>query len=140
MAEFILRDMAQRAGVARPVGDYVPGDQQRGDLNGIGNPLYPPAAAELDRHGIPYTNRQAVRLRTDDYAAYDLFIGMDSENLRNIHRMFGGDLEKKIRRMMAYTDRGGDVTDPWYSGRFDIRDGCAGLLQALYGQTLSSLQ
>ena len=145
MAEFILRDMAQKAGMANRLEIASRATSSEEIWNGVGNPIYPPAAAELNRHGIPYTNRQAVQLRADDYAAYDLFIGMDSENLRNMHRMFGGDPEKKIRRMMAYTDRGGDVADPWYSGRFDItyrdiRDGCTGLLQALFGQTLSSLQ
>ena len=61
---------------------------------------------------------------------------MDSANIRNMARIFGGDKEHKISRLMDYTDRGGDVADPWYSGRFDIAfrdiyDGCAGLLKNL---------
>ena len=63
---------------------------------------------------------------------------MDSANIRNMHRIFGGDKDNKIRKMMDYTARGGDVADPWYSDRFDIAycdiyDGCVGLLNDLEG-------
>ena len=61
---------------------------------------------------------------------------MDSMNIRNMHRILGGDPENKIRKLMEYTDRGGDVSDPWYSGRFDVAyrdiyDGCEALLRSL---------
>jgi protein-tyrosine phosphatase len=53
-----------------------------------------------------------------------------------MHRILGGDPQGKIRKMMDYTDRGGDVADPWYSDRFDIAyrdiyDGCLGLMREL---------
>ncbi len=74
-----------------------------------------------------------------DYGKYDLFVGMDSANIRNMHRMLGGDPDGKIRKLMDYTGRGGDVADPWYSDRFDvayrdIEDGCRALLSALLGE------
>lgn len=64
------------------------------------------------------------------------FVGMDSANIRNMHRILGGDPEGKIRKLMEYTPRGGDVADPWYSDRFDvafadISEGCAALLLAI---------
>ena len=72
----------------------------------------------------------------EDYDKYDLFIGMDSANIRNMHRIFGNDAQNKIRKLMDYTERKGDVADPWYSDRFDIAyrdiyDGCAALLKEL---------
>ena len=68
-----------------------------------------------------------------DYGYYDLIIGMDSSNLRNMHRFFGGDPEGKISLLLDYTSRPGDVADPWYTGNFDATwrdcmEGCTGLL------------
>lgn len=101
---------------------------------GVGNPVYPPAKAELAAHGISCHGKRAIQLTRADYNNYDLFVGMDSMNIRNMHRIFGGDPQDKIRKLMEYTSRGGDVADPWYSDRFDIAyrdidDGCRALLE-----------
>lgn len=103
---------------------------------GMGNPVYPPAKEELAKHGISCKGKRAVQLKRDDYKKYDLFIGMDNVNIRNMERIFGGDPEKKIHKLMDYTDRGGDVADPWYSDRFDVAyrdiyEGCLALLDTL---------
>ena len=100
----------------------------------IGNPIYPPARAEMARHGVPVEKRAARQVTWADYQAYDLLIGMDNANIRNLRRMLNGDPEGKIHRLMDFTNRPGEVDDPWYSGRFDIcyRDvleGCQGLLR-----------
>lgn len=103
----------------------------------IGNPVYPPARAELARHGIPCEKRGARQLTKADYDRFDLLIGMDSMNIRNMLRMLGSDPQGKIHKLMDYTDRPGrDVADPWYSDRFDVcyedvLAGCEGLLDAL---------
>ncbi|MBQ6613944.1 MAG: low molecular weight phosphotyrosine protein phosphatase [Clostridia bacterium] len=104
--------------------------------NGIGNPVYPPAKEMLAKHGIDCEGKRAVQLQKSDYDKYDLFVGMDSANIRNMHRILGGDSEGKIHKLMDYTTRGGDVADPWYSGNFDaayrdIYDGCIALLDML---------
>ena len=59
--------------------------------NGIGNPVYPPAKLELERHGLSCDGKRAVQLQKSDYAKYDLFVGMDGANIRNMPRIFGGD-------------------------------------------------
>ncbi|MBQ8508436.1 MAG: low molecular weight phosphotyrosine protein phosphatase [Clostridia bacterium] len=138
MAEIILRAMLKER---RITGWTVASSATSTEeiWNGRGNPVYPPAAAELSAHGLSCGGKRAVQLKRDDYEDYDLFVGMDSANIRNMHRILGGDPDGKIRRLMDYTDRGGDVADPWYSERFDIayrdiRDGCEGLLDALIPQ------
>ena len=103
---------------------------------GQGNPVYPPAKAELLRHGITCDGKRAVQLKSEDYEKYDLFIGMDSANIRNMTRILNGDPDKKVKKLMEYTSRGGDVADPWYSDRFDIAfrdiyEGCEALLEDL---------
>ncbi len=136
MAEFILKDMAKKQGVADCLTIASAATSSEEIYGDRGNPVYPPAKAELAAHGISCEGKYAVRLRAEDYEKYDLLIGMDSANIRNMHRILGGDPQGKIRKMMDYTDRGGDVADPWYSDRFDIAyrdiyDGCVGLMHEL---------
>ena len=104
-------------------------------IGGVGNPIYPPAREELRRHGITPPERRARLLRTEDYDNFDLFVGMDLANVRNMHRIFGGDPDKKIRLLGKYAGFS-EVDDPWYSRDFskaysDIHKGCAALLNAL---------
>ena len=133
MAEFIFRKMAAEKGL-KDVTVSSSATSTEEIWNGIGNPVYPPARAELAAHGIDCTGKQAVQLVKSDYSKYDLFIGMDSANIRNMHRIFGGDTNSKIRKLMDYTSRGGDVADPWYTGNFsntwnDIVAGCEAILE-----------
>lgn len=102
----------------------------------IGNPVYPPARRELARHGIGCEGKTARQLTARDYGDYDLLVGMDGANLRNMRRICGGDPEGKISLLLDYTDRPGDVADPWYTGDFgatwrDVSEGCARLLEHL---------
>ena len=135
MAEFISRRLAAEEGMTEL--SFASCATSTEEIwNGVGNPVYPPARAELLRHGIDPTGKRAVQLQRADYEAYDLFVGMDSANIRNMHRIFGGDPDQKIRRLMEYTARGGDVADPWYSDRFDVAysdilAGCTALLAAI---------
>ena len=63
-------------------------------------------------------------------------VGMDQANLRNMHRICGGDYEGKMHLLIDYTDHPGDVADSWYTGDFettwrDVLAGCQGLLKQL---------
>ena len=100
----------------------------------IGNSVYPPARRKLAEHGIGCQGKTARQMTRSDYNRYDLLIGMDSYNIRNIRNIAGGDPEGKIRMLMDYTDRPGDVADPWYTGDFeatwrDVLEGCQALLE-----------
>lgn len=133
MAEMILKELVRR----RHMEDTFLISSCATSTEEIGNPVYPPARAELARRGIPCEKRGARQLTRADYDRYDLLIGMDSMNLRNMRRILGGDPDGKIHRMLDYAGRPGeDVSDPWYSDRFDvcfddILAGCTGLLDAL---------
>ena len=136
MAEFIFKDMIKRKHLEN--GFFVASSATSTEeiWGDIGNPVYPPAKAELAKHGISCEGKRAVQLKKSDYDKYDFFIGMDSMNIRNMYRILGSDPDGKIRKLMEYTDRGGDVADPWYSNRFDVAyrdiyDGCDGLLESL---------
>ena len=136
MAEFIFRDMADKKGVADRFSVSSSATSTEEIWGGIGNPVYPPAAAELKKRGIETHGKRAVQLTRADAEKFDLFIGMDSANIRNMHRILGENASARIHKLMDYTSRGGDVSDPWYSGRFDIAyrdiyDGCSALLEHL---------
>ena len=132
MGEFILRDMVQKRGLSgrfRVASAAVSTEE-------IGNPVYPPARRKLAEHGIRCDGHAARQLRRADYAHWDLLIGMDHANFRNMNRICGGDPEGKIHLLMDYTDRPGEVADPWYTDNFeatwrDVDAGCRGLLKAL---------
>ncbi len=140
MAEFVFKALASQKGVgdrfavesAATTTDEIWGD--------VGNPVYPPAKAELARHGITQgVDRKRARLLTSsDLDRYDLLVGMDQANIREMTRIVGGDPKGKIVKLLDYAD-GGDVADPWYTRRFDVayRDidrGCRALLDTLLMQ------
>ena len=107
----------------------------------IGNPVYPTARRKLAEHGIDCIGKTARQLMNADSNQYDLLIGMDRANLRNMHRICGGDPEGKLHLLMEFTDRPGDVADPWYTGDFEttwqeVLVGCGGLLQAVREERL----
>lgn len=138
MAEFIFMNMVyeRRMGCRFSAASSATSDEEI--YGGEGNPVYPPARAELLRHGISCEGKRACRLLRSDYDKYELFIGMDSENIREMHRILGGDPEGKIHKLLTYIGSDRDVSDPWYTGRFDVafRDiysGCEGLFKSLIG-------
>jgi protein-tyrosine phosphatase len=138
MAEFIFKDMLRKKGIEAELTVASSATSSEEIWGNVGNPVYPPARAELAKHGIGCDGKRAVQLKREDYEKYDLFVGMDSANICNMHRIFGGDPDGKIRKLMDYTSRPGDVADPWYSDRFDIAyrdiyEGCEGLLLAIFG-------
>lgn len=100
----------------------------------LGNAVYPPARRKLAEHGIRCDGHSARQITRADYNYYDLIIGMDSYNLRNMNRIFGGDPEGKICLLLDFTNRPGDVADPWYTGNFDATyrdclEGCKEILK-----------
>ncbi len=136
MAEFVFKKMVEERGLSDQFLIRSAATSAEEIVNGVGKPVYPQARAELEKHGISPDGKQAVQLKLSDYDKYDLFIGMDSANIRNMHVILGGDPEKKIRKMMDYTARPGDVADPWYVDHFDVTyrdiyEACDGLLKTL---------
>ena len=132
MAEFVMKDLVRKAGLSDRF-EIASAATSREEL---GNPVYPPARRELQRHGIACEGHAARQMTRADYAHYDLLLGMDDGNLRDMRRICGGDPDGKLRLLMDYTDRPGDVADPWYTGDFestwqDVLAGCQGLLREL---------
>lgn len=132
MAEFIFKKIITESRVGREYLVKSCATSTEEIWGDVGNPVYPPAKAELLKHGITCDGKRAVQLKKSDYEKYDLFVAMDSMNVRNIMRIFGKDPQGKVCKLMDFTERGGDVADPWYTRRFDVTyndiyEGCTAL-------------
>nr|WP_325215085.1 low molecular weight protein-tyrosine-phosphatase [uncultured Oscillibacter sp.] len=130
MAEFIIKDLVKKTGLENQfqIASAATSTEE------IGNSVYPPARRKLAEHGISCAGKTARQLTKADYARYDLLVGMDRANIRNINRICGGDPDGKIKLLMEFTDHPGDVADPWYTGDFDatwrdVLEGCQKLLK-----------
>lgn len=132
MAEFVMKDLVRQAGLED---DFVI-ESAATSTEEIGNCVYPPARRKLAEHGIGCQGKTARQMTRSDYNRHDLLIGMDTWNIRNMQTICGGDPEGKIVMLMDFTQRPGNVADPWYTGNFevtwrDILEGCQGLLRRL---------
>ena len=125
MGEFVLKDMVKKAGMAdRFLIDSVAVSREE-----LGNPVYPPARREMQRHGVACDGHRARQITQADVDKFDHIYYMDRSNARYLARMFPG--ETKFRPLL---DR--DVADPWYTGDFsqtwaDICEGCEKILEEL---------
>ena len=136
MAEFVMKNLTAARGLSDQFYIASAATSSEEIWNGIGNPVYPPARAKLAEHGIACEGKRAVQLRREDYAQYDYLIGMDSANIRNMHRMLGGDPEGKVFKLLSFAGSDRDISDPWYTGDFDatyrdVVEGCEALLARL---------
>jgi len=125
MAEFVLKDMAAKAGLS----DKVYAASAAVSREEEGNPLYGPARRELDKHNVPWTPRRARRITSADLREFDRIYYMDGRNLRYLRQLFPGE-----NQFQPFLDR--DVADPYYSGDFsqtweDICEGCRRILEEL---------
>ena len=132
MAEFVMKHLVEQAGVA----DHFEIASAATSTEEIGNSVYPPARRKLAEHGISCAGKTARQMTRADYQRYDLLIGMDAWNIRNMRTISGGDPDGKIIMLMDLTSRPGDVADPWYTGDFeatwrDVLEGCQALLESL---------
>lgn len=127
-----MKDLVRREGIANvfEIASAATSDEE------LGNPVYPPARRKLAEQGISCDGKTARQITKADYDRYDYIIGMDHSNMRNMQRAFGGDPAGKLSMLLDYTDRPGQVADPWYTGNFDatwqdVSEGCRGLLEKL---------
>ena len=133
MAMFVMRDLVEKNAITD---DFVI-DSAATSCEELGNPAYPPVERLLGRLGIDTSSHRARRITAADYDYYDLIVGMDRANMRNMLNFWGGDRDGKIRMMMSFCGEERDVADPWYTDDFektykDVLAGCKALL-AEYG-------
>lgn len=132
MAQFVFQDMVNKRGLA----DHFTIDSKATSTEELGNSPHPGTVRKMNELGIPMIPHRASQLNRRDYEEYDYFIGMDTWNMRNINRIFGGDPEGKVYKFLSFGSDGRDIADPWYTGNFDetyedVVEGCEGFLAYL---------
>ncbi len=132
MAQFVFQDMVNKRGLA----DRFTIDSKATSTEELGNSPHPGTVRKMNELGIPMIPHRATQLNRRDYEEYDYFIGMDTWNMRNINRIFGGDPEGKVYKFLSFGSDGRDIADPWYTGNFDetyedVLEGCEGFLAYL---------
>ncbi len=130
MAEFVMKDIVAREGLSG--GFYIASAAT--STEELGNGVYPPVRRLLAARGIDCSGKTARQLTRADYDSFDLLVGMDKANIRNMRRICGGDGEGKIRLLLSFAGREAEVADPWYTRDFeaaerDIDEGCRALLE-----------
>ena len=132
MAEYVMKDLVQKAGLEEQfeIASAATSTEE------LGNPVYPPAQRKLAEHGLGVAGKTSRQLKNSDYEEFDLLIGMDRGNLRSMYQICGGDYADKMHLLMEFTDRPGDIADPWYTDDFeatwkDVLAGCQGLMEYL---------
>ena len=132
MAEFVMKDLVRKAGLETRF--VIESKAARRDE--LGNDTHYGTRAKLRQMGIPFAKRRATLLSKADYAAYDYLVAMDAENVHDMLRLFGGDPNGKIYKLLRFADEDRDVADPWYTGNFDetyedVLKGCTALLRMI---------
>ena len=126
MAEYIMKNELKKRGLSDKYCVASAGTS----AEELGNLIYPPAAVELLSHGISAITKRACQLTFDDRYKYDLFIGMDDANIRNMKRILGADAP--IYKMMSFVGSENDVRDPWYHDCYnETYEDCLMAIEAL---------
>ena len=132
MAEYVMKYLVQKNGLEHDI--FI--DSAATSTDEIGNGVHHGTRRKLAQVGIPCGDHRARQVTWADYQHFDLLIGMDDANLRNLRRMLENDPDGKISLLLDYTGRPGPIADPWYTGDFDatyrdVLEGCQGLLNKL---------
>ena len=133
MAEMVFKDLVRKEYLS----DLFYINSAATSREEIGNGVHYGTRRKLAQVGIFCEDHRAVQMTKCDYETYDYLIGMDSNNMRNMQRIIGGDPKNKMYKLLDFTSRKGDnIADPWYTGNFDatyndVKEGCEGLLKYL---------
>ena len=135
MAQYIAQHLVTQSGMESNF--YI--DSAATSREEIGNPVHYGTRRKLEAEGIFCGDHRARQLKKSDYDEFDFLIGMDTQNIRNMYRILGEDPEQKVYKLLDFTERKGDIADPWCTGNFDLTyrdvlDGCRGLLKFIEEQ------
>lgn len=132
MAEFVMKELLRREGM-----EGVVVESAALHTDEIGNDTHYGTKRKLTAERIPFTPRRAWLLTRQKAQIYDLIIGMDAENMRDLRRLLPDERGGKVRSLLSFAGREGEaIADPWYTGDFDatfsdVMDGCSALLASL---------
>lgn len=126
MAEFVMKDVAKMT-------DLVIDSRATSSWE-HGNPVHRGTQNILKKHALPFNPmKTSQQFKFEDFKQYDLVIGMDEQNVRDLKSLSAGQYDDKIALFCE-----GGVPDPWYTGDFDetyalVKKGCEQWLSRING-------
>ncbi len=103
-----------------------------------GNPPHQGTQKILDRMGISTKEMSSAQITAQDFAEYDLILGMDKQNVKDLARMAPKSAKGKIHLFLSAVQNCAyeEVPDPYYTGDFEltyqlINRGCQAWLQKM---------
>ena len=137
MAQYVLQDMANKAGLA----EQVQVDSAGISDEEVGNVVSRGTVDMLKRHGVPHdAHRPARQVTVADFATFDYLLAMDHSHLGYLqHRAGSSDALISLFLQAAVQDgtaTRADVPDPWYDGQYArtydlVIKGCAAFFDRL---------
>lgn len=129
MAEFVFKDMVKKNNLEDEF--YICSSAT--STEALGQGVHRGTKQKLSEYNILTKGKYSVQLDSSDYYKFDYLLVMDSLNLRNIRYIIPTDEDNKIYKLLDFTNRKGDIADPWYTGNFDetyddIYEGCQAFL------------
>ncbi|MEG1180249.1 MAG: low molecular weight protein-tyrosine-phosphatase [Oscillospiraceae bacterium] len=115
MAEFVMKDLVKKKGMELSFNIC----SSATSMEEIGSGVHYGTRDKLKKYGITTEGKYSVQFNADDYEKYDYIVAMDGRNISNIYRILGGENYEKVSKLLDFTDRKGDIADPWYTGNFD---------------------
>ncbi len=110
MAEFYLKSIAPDLEV----------DSRATHTDELGNDMFYAAKEKLKKENVPFSKHKATLLKSSDYDSSDYFLVMDTPNFTNTMIRLNGDPKNKVFRLLEFAGLDRDVSDPWYTGNFDV--------------------
>lgn len=133
MAEFVFKDMVKKEGLEESFYIKSAGTSNEEE----GNRVHYGTVQKLKEVGVEVDyKKKATQFKKSDYELYDYIICMEQRNINSLLKFLGHDKDNKIFKLLDFTNNPRDISDPWYSGNFDlayndILYGCKGLLSSI---------
>ncbi|MGY3765695.1 low molecular weight protein-tyrosine-phosphatase [Vagococcus vulneris] len=116
MAEALMRDKVKKAGLS----DYISVSSAATGSWNLGDFPHEGTQAVLNDHHIDFNGIRAKKINVQDFVSYDLIIGMDAENINNLHAIAPTEESAcKIHQLLEDFDSQ-EVPDPYYTGNFEL--------------------
>lgn len=104
----------------------------------VGDPPYGPMQAAARLRGIDLSALRARQVQVADFSRFDLILGMDADNIRNLERLRPAGAGTPLRLLAPYAGAGREhVPDPYYTRDFD---GTLDIVQAAVAGLVSELR
>ena len=134
MAEFVLKQMVAEKGLADKFEIDSAATESYNERCHAG--IHFGTKEILRQMKVPFKEHYSRKMKAKDYKYYDYILAMDESNVEDIHSITGKDVDHKIYRLLAFTNKPRNIKDPWYTGNFDetywdVYEGCQALLEHL---------